>query len=119
MHNNNIVDIGFDKIPPFELPDDILIYATRMFLPSADGLDLNRMCQQAIRELRDYDRCVKWRGVSFEKARWQASDPVCIAHYVMMFVSPQLAGQTQHHDWHGRLLKLLREREERFRAAQK
>ena len=98
------------------LPDDVLVYAARMFLPDEDGLDLNRMCEKAIHALSDYDERVKWRGVSPEKARWMASDPVCIAYHVMMFIPPQLAGQEKHHAWHGKLSKLRSEREKRFLA---
>ena len=96
------------------LPDDILVYATRMFLPDEPGVDLNGMILQALSELRDTDRRVKWHGVSPDRAKWQAADPVYIAHYTMMFMHPQLGGMQKHHDWHGRLIRLVSEREKRF-----
>lgn len=99
---------------PHALPDDILIDAVKMFLPEAPNLDMNLMVEQAIHEMRNIDDAVKYRGRSLEKAKWEAGDPVCIAHYTMMFVKPALAGQKEHHDWHGRLLRILREREDRF-----
>ncbi len=98
---------------PPELPDDILIYATRMFLPDAPGLDFNAMIKEALARLRDYDFAVKWRAVPLERAKWRSNDPVCIANEVMMFVKPQLASDPRYHFWHGQVLKLRSEREER------
>lgn len=98
---------------PPELSDDILIYATRMFLPDAPGLDFNAMIKEALASLRDYDNRVRHHGVPREKAKWRANDPVWIANEVMMFVKPQLASDPRYHFWHGQVLKLRREREER------
>ena len=106
--------IEFHRCANPPLPDDILIYATRMFLPEVQGLNVNAMIAQAVSELRDIERRVKIHGVKRDKALWQAGDPVYIANYTMMFVRPQIAGDQRHHDWHGRLLRLLREREARF-----
>lgn len=103
-----------DNIIQMKLPDEILIDATRMFLPDVVGLNMRAMCEQAICELRKYDERVKYHGVSLEKAKFQASDPVCIANYVMMFVAPALAGDKKYHEWHGRLILLRSEREKRF-----
>ena len=98
---------------PPELPDDILIYATRMFLPDAPGLDLSSMVKEALTRLRDYDNRAKTYAIPLERARWRASDPVWIANEVMMFVRPQLAGDPRYHFWHGQVSKLRLEREER------
>lgn len=98
---------------PPELPDDILIYATRMFLPDAPGLDFNVMIKEALARLRDYDYAVKMKAVPLEKAKWRANDPVAIAYEVMMFVKPLLAGDQRYHFWFGQVMKLRIEREER------
>ena len=102
-----------------ELPEDILIYAARMFLPNIPDLDMNRMIRQAICELRDFDWATKTRQQSLAEAMWQASDPVCIANYTMMFVKPQLAWCKEYHEWHGKLLKLKKERLANFEDAER
>lgn len=93
-----------------ELPEDILAYAARMFLPADTGLDIHRMCLEAIDRTRDHEALAKFFGLTLEKAKARANDPMYIAHYVMMFVHPQMASNVKYHEWHGRLLRLRKER---------
>lgn len=96
-----------------QLPDDVLIDAARMFYPEAPDLDTYTICAAALTRLRA-KRVVDGLPNSEALAIWRASDPVCIAEYAMMFIPPQAAGNTAYHAWHDRLMRLKKEREERF-----
>lgn len=105
-----------DVIPIYHdspLPDDVLIDAARMFYPDVPGLDTYAICAAALKRLREKKE-VDGMPNSEAVARWRASDPVCIAYFAMMFVGPVLAGKTEHHAWHARLMDLRKERERRF-----
>ena len=108
MHTN-VVSMPFSSM----IPDDVLIDAARMFYPDVRGVDSYAICAAALRRLRDMDQ-VDGIPDSRELAKWRASDPVCIASYAMVFVSPVLAGNKDHHPWFDRLLKLRKERQKRF-----
>lgn len=95
------------------IPDDVLIDAARMFYPEAIGVDTYSICAAALRRLRDMDE-VEGIPDSAELAKWRASDPVCIAYFAMLFVYPVLASDKEHHPWFDRLLKLRKERQQRF-----
>jgi len=95
------------------IPDDVLIDAARMFYPDVAGIDSYSICAAALRRLRDRDQ-VDGIPDSAELAKWRASDPVCIAYFAMLFVYPVLASDKEHHPWFDRLLKLRKERQQRF-----
>ena len=95
------------------LPDDVLIDAARMFYPDVEGLDTYSICAAALKRMRDMDH-IPGRPDSEALARWRATDPVCIAYFAMMFLQPLLASNKTHHPWFDRLMRLRKEREERF-----
>jgi len=95
------------------LPDDVLIDAARMFYPDDDGLDSYAISAAALARMRDQKVVPGWPD-SESLARWRETDPVWIASFAMMFVHPQLAGVKAHYPWFDRLLKLRKERENRF-----
>lgn len=105
---------GQEGDPSITLPDDVLIDAARMFYPEVAGLDTFTICAAAMKKLRERI-CVDGIPDSAALARWRASDPVSIAYHAMIFVPPKLASDRAYHPWFDRLLKLQKEREERFK----